>query len=114
MKFYLTVVRVDCIPVHKKIKGHICEELLPTDTVINLHNLCEHTEYDIVITAVTDEYFDSLPGGHEWKKERQIPQSNVEIPDSEWLPKSVITVSLIHQIFWRFDSYGQLIHQKFG
>lgn len=89
----VSVVRVDCIPVNKKVKSHICEELLPNETAINLYNLCEHTEYDIVITAVTDEFFESLPSGHEWKRERQIPQNNVEIPDSEWLPKSTITVS---------------------
>lgn len=89
----VSVVRVDCIPVHKRVKSHICEELLPSETVINLYNLCEHTEYDIVITAITDEFFDSLSDGHEWKMEQQIPQNNVEIPDSEWLPKSTITVS---------------------
>lgn len=89
---------MDCIPVKKKIKGHICEELLPTETVVNLHNLCEHTEYDIVITAVTDEYFDSLPSGHEWKKERQIPHNNIEMPTNEWLPKSTITVSFVPSV----------------
>lgn len=89
---------MDCIPVKKKIKGHICEELLPTETVVNLHNLCEHTEYDIVITVVTDEYFDSLPSGHEWKKERQIPHNNIEMPTNEWLPKSTITVSFVPSV----------------
>lgn len=95
-------MRVDCVPVSKKVKTHICEELLPTETVINLHNLCEHTEYDITVTAVTEEYFESLPVGHEWKKERQIPYSNKVIPDSEWLPKSLITVSTLFTLFSYF------------
>lgn len=87
-------MRVDCIPVHKKVKKHICEELLPSETVLNIYNLCEHTEYDITVTAITDEFFDSLHAAHEWKKEKKIPHSNAEIPNNEWLPKSTITVCL--------------------
>lgn len=87
------VIRVDCVPVHKAIKGHISEELLPSETVIDLNNLCEKTEYDVTITAVTGEFFDSLPAGHEWRLERQIPSDVNELPENPWLPKSTITVS---------------------
>ena len=89
------MIRVDCVPLHKKIKGHICEELLPNETVINLYNLCEHTEYDVIVTAVTGEFFDALPIGHEWRKDRQIPRDVGPPPASEWLPKSTITVSIV-------------------
>lgn len=89
---YFAVVRVDCVPTNMSIKGHICLELLPSETVANLQNLCENTEYDVIVTAVTEEYFDTLPVGHEWRKERRIPYDLKKIPDSEWLPRSILPV----------------------
>lgn len=81
------------MPVQKVIKGHICEELLPSETVINLYNLCENTEYDVTITAITEEFFEFLPADSEWKKEKRIPIEVKELPASEWLPKATLNVS---------------------
>lgn len=81
------------MPVHKKVKSHMCHELLPTETVTTLNNLCENTDYEIIVTAITEEFFDQLPTGHEWKDTRTIPNNLNELPENEWLPKAKLSVS---------------------
>ena len=57
-----------------------------------VENLLEKTEYLITVTAVTDEYFEELPPGHDQKRDRRLPTT---APPSEdpWLPSSSVIAS---------------------
>ena len=76
----------------KEKRSHTCIEVAPNATSAKLENLCEKTEYLISVTAVTAEYFDNLPDGHEQKKFRMLSKS-IPAPEDPWLPSSNMIAS---------------------
>ena len=74
-------------------KKHVCKEVEADRRDVILDGLSEMTEYLISVTAISDEFFEQLPAGHEMKRTRQLPQ-NKPAPESEWLPSSsVVTMT---------------------
>ena len=72
---------------------HICMEIVPDANNVVIENLSEKTEYMVTITAVTNEYFDQLPDGHDLKKRRTLPKHTVPSNDSPWCPSSNILIT---------------------
>ncbi|XP_064633270.1 uncharacterized protein LOC135491376 [Lineus longissimus] len=84
-------LRVDCYPVSQIHRNPpFSQELMPDVTETTVDGLCECTEHIVVITAITEEFFDQLPDGHTLRKIRALPAEFKDIPESMWLPKSTI------------------------
>jgi hypothetical protein len=83
---------VDAVPMHEPAEGdpkHCCAETVPDAAGAIIDNLKEKTEYLITITAITEEFFDMLPSGHEMKTSRVLPKDQPP-PESPWLPTASI------------------------
>lgn len=86
-------MRVDAVPVKNTNNNkHTCIELMADATSAVVDGLSEKSEYLMVVTAITEEYFDQLPPGHEQRRSRQIPKHK-SVPDDAWLPSVSILAS---------------------
>ena len=83
-------MRVDAVAVQSRDRHkHSCVEVVPNATSAIVESLSEKTEYLITITAITDEYFDQLPPGHELKATRILPKDKSPKEDT-WLPSTSV------------------------
>lgn len=90
-------MRVDAVPLDKAdagrdpnyVVGSVSVDLPPDATFAVIDGLDEKTEYAVSVTAVTAEYFDQLPKGHESKTGRRLPHDRAP-PRNSWLPTSTI------------------------
>ena len=86
-------IRVDAVPVHKSERAHHgCVEVMPDATSAVVSGLAERTEYDVIVTSITNEYFDQLPAAHETRRSRHLSKRRAPA-DDVWLPRASIRVS---------------------
>ncbi|XP_023933288.1 uncharacterized protein LOC106180596 isoform X1 [Lingula anatina] len=84
-------IRVDCSPKKPEEGKHQSFELIPDARSLVIENLTELTSYLVVVTAITEEYFDQLPERHQYKKMHRIPRDvAIELNESPWLPNTSI------------------------
>lgn len=99
-KFFTVIdflgIRVDAVPMKKSLETeeeeesrHCCAETVPDAAGAIIDNLMEKTEYLITITAITDEFFESLPQAHPLKQSHVLPKDKVP-PENIWLPSSSV------------------------
>ena len=86
-------IRVDAVAMKptERVK-HACVEVMPDATTAVISNLAERTEYRVTVTAVTEEYFDQLPSGHELRRARHLSK-HTQPPEDTWLPHASIVAS---------------------
>ncbi len=66
-------------------KKHSAVEVSADATTAVIDNLAERVEYMLTVTTITEEYFESLPEGHESRRTRSIPLDR-PAPEHSWLP----------------------------
>ena len=90
--------RVDVLPAEMVRKGELKHknflktiDLHANSHQINIKNLHENTDYFVIVTSITREYFESLSknGG---KVERVLPVDK-PAPKNKWLPRSCLVCS---------------------
>ena len=97
-----TGMRIDAIAMKPAERAkHQCVEVVSDSTTAVVTGLCERTEYLITVTAVTEEYFDQLPPGHDQRRARQLPKSRAP-PEDVWLPSTSIVGSTSGKYTWNF------------
>ncbi len=83
-------MRVDAVAVKANDRHkHAFTEVVPDATSAVVENLSEKTEYLLTVTAITNEYFEQLPPGHELKGLRTLSQHKAP-KDDMWLPSSSV------------------------
>ena len=88
--FFFLGLRVDAVAIKgENATKHACMVVVPDTTTAILDGLSERTEYLVSVTAITEEYFDQLPDGHEQKRTRLLPTDRPP-KDDEWLPNSSV------------------------
>ena len=86
-------MRVDAVAMKPTERTkHVYVEVMPDATTAVINNLAERTEYRVTVTAVTEEYFEQLPAGHELRRARSLSKHSPP-PDDTWLPHASIVVS---------------------
>ena len=81
---------MDAVAVQSRDRHkHSCTEVVPSATSAIVENLSEKTEYLVTVSAITDEYFDQLPPGHELKTTRILPKDRMPKEDV-WLPSTSV------------------------
>ena len=85
---FLPGIRVDAMLMKSTDRqNHSSTEVKADATTAILENLCEKSEYMVTVTAITDEFFEQLPEGHDLRRTRALPL-NKTLPDDSWLPSS--------------------------
>ena len=65
---------------------------MPDVTSAVVSGLAERTDYDVIVTLITNEFFDQLPPAHETRRSRHLSKRRAPAADV-WLPRSSIRVS---------------------
>ena len=91
--FSLSAIRVDAVAIKARERhNHSFVEVSADSRTAVVENLLEKTEYLLSVTAVTEEYFEQLPPGHDQKRDRQLPVIAAP-PEDPWLPSSSVLAS---------------------
>ena len=83
-------IRVDAVAMKNRDKiKHASIEVMPDATNAIIDGLQEKVEYLVSVTAVTEEYFEQLPQGHELRRSKVLPRNKPPREDP-WLPSTSV------------------------
>ena len=90
---FSVAMRVDAVAMKTRERSsHSYVEVSADARSAVVDNLFEKTEYLLSVTAVTEEYFEQLPPGHDQKRDRRLPTTMPPAEDP-WLPSSSVLAS---------------------